>query len=313
MNRGAGRRLVFRSAAQRAVFLHLLGDVSRIYGIEAHAYCLMGNHYHLLLCTPTAGLGRAMRHLNGVYTQRFNHTERTDGPLFRGRYKSVLIQDDSHLCCVSRYIHLNPLEANLVSRPEEYGASSYRAYVGLDDSPWWLHTGETLRRLAPGNSRESYRRFVEAGIDDETRAFYAKTRLRPVLGSEDFREKMEQRVQAAGIGSDPERPDCRTLTDRPAFDAIAAAICRAFEVSMTDLRETSRRRRGFGTVRGAFVQLGREAGGQSLGAIASWVGYRSYAGASKAMIRFRATAIRVRDVRDRVEVARRELTNRRRS
>lgn len=313
MNRGAGRRLVFRSSAHRAVFLRLLGEVSRIYGIEVHAYCLMGNHYHLLLCTPTAGLGRAMRHLDGVYTQRFNRLVQTDGPLFRGRYKSVLVSEDSHLCCVSRYIHLNAVEAKLVARPEAYTASSYRAFLGLGSAPCWLHTVETLSRFEPGNARQDYRRFVESGVDRETREFYAGARPGPILGSEEFRERIEKRVQATGIGSDPERPEGRRLTERPALDAIAAAVCRAFEVLPTELRPASKRQEGTSVARGALVHLGREVGGQSLGAIAHWVGYRSYAGASKAMSRLRAMVTHDPDARDRLETARRELTHRRRS
>jgi len=309
MNRGAGRRLVFRSAAQRAMFLRLLGEVSSIYGVEVHAYGLMGNHYHLLLRTPTAGLGRAMRHLDGVYTQRFNRAVGTDGPLFRGRYKSVLVQEDSHLCCVSRYIHLNPVEAKLVSRPEEYESSSYRVYLGLESSPQWMHTVETLRRFEPGDTRGNYRRFVESGIDVETRTFYAKKRLRPVLGSADFQERMKCCARAAGIDADPERPDFREMTERPALEAIAAVVCRAFHVAPTDLTPDPQRRSGpIAAARGAVVYLGREIGGQSLEAIADWIGYRSYAGASKAMRRLRNAAVRVPDIRDRLEAARCELT-----
>jgi REP element-mobilizing transposase RayT len=311
MNRGAGGRIVFMSSAHREMFLRLLGEVSRIYKIEVHAYCLMGNHYHLLLCTPKAGLGRAMRHLDGVYTQRFNRSVRTDGPLFRGRYKSVLVSEDSHLCCVSRYMHLNPVEARLLARPEQYRASSYRAFLGLDSSPPWLQTMKTLRRFEPGNERRGYKRFVESGIDRETREFYAKARLRPILGSREFCERMAEQVRAAEIGSDPERPDSRRLTERPALDAIAAAVCRAFEVSLSDLRPVSNRQKGCSAARGAVVQLGREIGGQSLRAIASWIGYRSYAGASKAMGRLQVTINQNRQTRDRLEAARRELTGRR--
>jgi REP element-mobilizing transposase RayT len=307
MNRGGGRRLIFRSAAHRAMFLQLLGEISTIYGIEVHAYCLMANHYHLLLRTPTAGLGRAMRHLDGVHTQRFNRSVGTDGPLFRGRYKSVLVDEDSHLCCVSRYIHLNPLEARFVARPENYGASSYRAYLGLESAPSWLLTVETLRRFEPGDARQNYRRFVESGIDGDTRAFYAQTRLRPVLGSEEFRKRIQKRASATGAGFDPERPDYSLLMERPALEVIAAAVCRAFEVSLTDLRPASQGQDGPSAARGAFVLLAREVGGQSLRAIAEWIGYRSYAGASKAMGRLPAKIIRKPDIRDRVEAARREL------
>jgi putative transposase len=108
MNRGAGRRLIYRSSRHRDTFLRLLAEVTELFAVEIHAYCMMGNHYHLLTRTPRANLGRAMRHLNGVYTQRFNLTCGTDGPLFRGRYRSVLVAADTHLLQVSRYIHRNP-------------------------------------------------------------------------------------------------------------------------------------------------------------------------------------------------------------
>lgn len=307
MNRGAGRRLVFRSATQRATFLDLLGEISAIYGMEVHAYCLMGNHYHLLLRTPLAGLARAMRHLDGVYTQRFNRSARTDGPLFRGRYRSVLVGEDSHLCCVSRYIHLNPLEARLVSQPQAYSASSYRAYLGLRGAPAWLHTAEILSRFQPGDARDNYRRFVMTGVDECTRAFYAGTRRRPILGSEEFRKRIEQQVRATASYADPERPDYRLLSERPTLEEIAVAVCRAFEASRTQLRLSSRRNCGFSAVRGAFVLLGREVGGRPLAEISSWVGYRSYAAASKAMIRLRDRIGREPETRDRVESARSAL------
>ena len=310
MNRGAGRRLVFRSAVDRAMFLKLLGEISKIYGVEVHAYCLMGNHYHLLIHTPKAGLAGALRHLDGVYTQRFNRRVGTDGPLFRGRYRSVLVGEDSHLCCVSRYIHLNPLEAKLVTRLDEYGPSSYRAYLGLENATPWLQTDETLARFEPGDARQNYRRFVESGIDRETRAFYAETRLSPVLGSEEFRGRIEGLVRATGADSDPERPDYVLLTKRPSLERIAAAVCGAFDVSVRKIRPASQRQDGASAARGTLVHLGREVGGHPLQAIASWIGYRSYAGASKAMSRLRARITREPDIRNRVEAAHRELTER---
>jgi REP element-mobilizing transposase RayT len=304
MNRGAGRRRVFESAAHGATFLALLGEISAVYGIEVHAYCLMRNHYHLLLRTPRAGLARAMRHLDGVYTQRFNRSMRTDGPLFRGRYRAVLIGEESHLCCVSRYIHLNPVEAELVAQPEAYGDSSYRAYLGRCAGPIWLHSTETLDRFQPGDARENYRRFVLAGIDDDTRAFYSEARRRPVLGSAEFRERIAKRVLATTSDPDPERPELRLLIERPTLDEIAAAVCRAFDVSPADLKLAPRRSYGISAARGAFVLLGREVGGQLLAEVASWIGYRSYAAASKAMIRLQDRIRRLPETRDRVESAR---------
>lgn len=313
MNRGAGRRLVFRSAAHFGMFLKLLRDASKIYGIEVHAYCLMGNHYHLLARTPTAGLARAMRHLDGIYTQRFNRSVGIDGPLFRGRYKSVLVGEDSHLNCVSRYIHLNPVEAKLVAHPDQYRASSYRAFLGLDVAPSWLHTVETLLRFEPGHATQNYRAYVESGIDGETRKFYAKTRQGPILGSSAFRHRIHARVKALGIGSDPERPDGSKVIARPSLESIAAVVCRAFEISPADLHLASARHAGSSLARGAFIHLGREIGGQPLSAIAKWIGHRSYAGASQAMARLRATVTHDPDVRGRVSMARRELTQSRNS
>ena len=115
MNRGANRQTVFATERDRLAFLALLGEVSEMFAVEVHVFCLMGNHYHLLLHTPRGNLGGAMRHLNGVYTQRHNRAAGRDGPLFRGRYKAILLDADAWLLQVSRYVHRNPLEARLVT------------------------------------------------------------------------------------------------------------------------------------------------------------------------------------------------------
>jgi len=114
-------------------------------------------------------------------------------------------------------------------------------------------------------------------------------------------------------GSDPERPGFLLLAVRPGLEVIAAAVCRAFEVPLSDLRPASKRCKGSSTARGAFVYLSREVGGHSAQAIAEWVGYRSYAGASKAMGRLRGKILHKSDIRDRVDAARHDLTTRRHS
>jgi hypothetical protein len=250
-----------------------------------------------------------MRHLDGVYTQRFNRRERTDGPLFRGRYRSVLIDEDSHLASVSRYIHLNPVEAGIVAQPEDHRESSYRAYVGLGRRPAWLNVTETLSRFEPGDARKNYRRFVMGGIDEDTRTFYAEGRRPPVLGSEEFRRRIEQQVRATESRVDPERPDRQLLIDRPTLDEIAAAVYRAFGV----LGLASTRGHQSSVVKGAIVLLGREVGGRPLAEVASWIGYRSYAAAAKATTRLRDRMRRVPEIRHRIESARSRLGMRGRS
>ena len=308
MNRGAGRRHIFRGEGDHNLFLGLLADASSLYGIEIHAYCLMSNHYHLLIRTPRSGLARGMRHLDGVFTQRFNRRAGTDGPLFRGRYRSVLVGEDSHLCVVSRYIHLNPSTAGIVSRPEQYRPSSYRAYLGLSPTPPWLHTQETLRRFETGGARDEYRRFIDEGIDDDTRTFFDLRRRPPIFGSKQFRKQIEERARQDGLDSDPERPGYQMLTEPPALDVIALAVCHAFDVSVSELRPAARRRPGVDEARGALVLLGREVGRQNLKAIAKWIGYRSYAGASKAMCRLRARIATQENLGARINKIRRELT-----
>ena len=147
MNRGAGRKCIFNNNLHRNIFLELLAECHQMFNVKIQAYCLMDNHYHLLLSTPDGNLSRVMRHLNGVYTQRYNRIMKTDGALFRGRYHAKLIEDDSYKLIVSRYIHLNPLEANLVQKADNYKWSSYRFYLGLAKAPTWLDIGSILQQF----------------------------------------------------------------------------------------------------------------------------------------------------------------------
>lgn len=95
----------------RTLFLEILSSATELFDIEIHAYCLMDNHHHLLIKTPRGNLSKAMRHINGLYTQRYNRLIKKDGPLFRGRYKALIVEKDAYLLQVSRYIHLNPVVA----------------------------------------------------------------------------------------------------------------------------------------------------------------------------------------------------------
>jgi REP element-mobilizing transposase RayT len=106
MNRGASRIKTFYNDDNYKLFLDLLSDTYQRFNLETHAYCLMPNHYHLLVRTPLANLSRCMRHIDGLYTQKFNRIGKRDGALFRGRYKAILIDADSYLLQLSRYIHL---------------------------------------------------------------------------------------------------------------------------------------------------------------------------------------------------------------
>ncbi len=114
MNRGRRGSDIFEEEEERKIFLILLKESTKLWNVHISAYCLMNNHYHILAKTPQANLSRIMRHLNGVYTQRFNRFHGYDGQLFRGRFKSILIEDDNYLLELVRYIHRNPLRARVI-------------------------------------------------------------------------------------------------------------------------------------------------------------------------------------------------------
>ena len=113
MNRGRRFEDIFDSPDNYTAFVELLKDTSEMWNVRIAAYCLMPNHYHLLVCTPDANISRSMRHLNGLYTQAYNRDHKCDGPLFRGRYKSILVSADDYLLQLVRYIHRNPLKAGI--------------------------------------------------------------------------------------------------------------------------------------------------------------------------------------------------------
>lgn len=163
--RGNAAQDIFISDDDRRAFLDILGRVCHDLGWLCHAYCLMSNHYHLLVETPESGLSRGMRQINGVYTQTFNRRHRRGGHVFQGRFHSVLVDRQSYLLELCRYIVLNPVRARMVGRPADYSWSSYRATTAMAPRSAWLHTDWILSQF--GNRRAkavaAYVRFVDDG------------------------------------------------------------------------------------------------------------------------------------------------------
>ncbi|MFH1532400.1 MAG: transposase [Pseudomonadota bacterium] len=137
-HRGARRAPIFREDRHCDLFLDVIDRVVQRLGLEVHAYSLMPNHYHLLVCSRLGNLSRCMQVINGIYTQEVNQLHSWDGPVFRGRFKNQLIQDEAYLKELVAYLHLNPVRAHLVSRPEEECWTSHQAYLGLTTRPRWL-------------------------------------------------------------------------------------------------------------------------------------------------------------------------------
>jgi REP element-mobilizing transposase RayT len=152
-HRGARRSPIFSGDEHCTAFLDCVADTVERQRVEFHAYSLMPNHYHLLLRTPLGNLSGAMRQLNASYTQRLNRQHAWDGPLFRGRFGSQCVRDDGQLLYVLAYIHLNPVKAHLVPRPDAECWTSHRAYLGLDEAPPWLTTSPILQMFGGSRAR----------------------------------------------------------------------------------------------------------------------------------------------------------------
>jgi putative transposase len=276
MNRGLGRQRIYLIDDDYGMFLDALQESSKLYNLRVIAFCLMPNHYHLLVQTPKANLSRAMRHLNGVYTQRFNRIHKSDGPLFRGRYKAILIQEDEYLTHLIRYIHLNPLQANLVQSPLKYPWSSHKNYLKGKDESQWLHTCLGLSFFASRlkTAIRAYRKFLEGGIDPRTRAFYYNKKQNPIFGDPDFIELVREKYVLGNQKLSSEVPEKRIYEGQRMADKIAKEAARVFGVPLQSL---GRSRRGqTNHARLAAINLTRELSGLKLSEIAQCYGMDSY-------------------------------------
>ena len=205
MNSGLTHQAVFTDRADRAMFVQLLADCHEMWGIRVIAYCLLDTHYHLLIQTPQANLSRVMRHLDGLYTQRYNRRHQRDGPLFRGRYKAIVVGADEYLLAVARYIHQNPVAVGLVRSAEAYAWSSCRLYLDRRRQPAWLDVEQLLNRFPKRDRPRAFLTFMRSKVEEPVRSFYENKRWLPVLGSKDFHERLRRRVRKreAGLKKNP--------------------------------------------------------------------------------------------------------------
>ena len=201
MARGNARAAIYKDDQDRQAFSDNLGRVAERCDWCVWAWCLLDNHYHLLIETRQATLARGMREVNGVYSQAFNRRHRRVGHVLQGRYKAVLVERDAYLLELSRYIVLNPVRASLVERAGDWCWSSYRGVMGKAVAPDWLAVDATLALFHSqrGPARRAFARFVAAGIDvdpyrDQTRA--------GLLGSDGFAEQTMQRIDRDTVRSE---------------------------------------------------------------------------------------------------------------
>lgn len=287
MNRGAGRQRIYLIDDDYEMFLEALKESSKFYGIRAISYCLMPNHYHLLLQTPKANLSRAMRHLSGVYTQRFNRLHKKDGSLFRGRYKAILIQEDEYLTHLIRYIHLNPVQANLTQDHSKFAWTSHRQYLRGEDQAPWLHVRLGLAFFASKlkTALKEYREFMKSGIDPKTQAFYGRKKQSPILGDQDFLDRIKEKYILTDRKLSTEIPEERRITGAATTERIIREVSRSFSQPREALLESRRGQRN--TARFMALSLARELSGLRLSELAEVFGIRSYRTVGTACYRFK--------------------------
>jgi hypothetical protein len=186
---------------------------------------LMPNHFHLLIEDTEGLLSRGMRHVLGVYTQRFNKRHRTDGALFRGRFRSRLVETEEYLGEVVRYIHLNPVRANLAKTAGAYRWSSHIHYLsGAESVPNWLTTTEVFRRFGGDNpdGRVSLDNFVHESVEAQVAALLEGSPWRPFLGTPEFIDRWRKEVRASPVGPSEEVPERSSLIALTAAEVIQA-------------------------------------------------------------------------------------------
>lgn len=227
-SRGNGRQKIFLDDQDNHKFLELLGKTIEHFHWICHAFCLMVNHYHMMIETPEANLSRGMHHLNTSFCQAHNKRNDTVGHLFQGRFKSILVDRESYLLELARYMVLNPVRAGMAARPEDWPWSSYRDTAGLPVSPAtvsntasaseFLTTTWLLSQFGPdeATARQRYRDFVTAGVDQESP--WSKLQSPLFLGKEAFAERLKEVIpEKAAV---QEIPKLQRFANRPSLKEI---------------------------------------------------------------------------------------------
>jgi putative transposase len=242
INRGRGRTNIFRDDRDRKTFLQLLGECHDQYQVPVIAYCLMSNHYHLLLCTPHANLPTFMRQLNGVYTQLFNRRNRTDGSLFRGRYKAIVVQEELYLLSVIRYIHLNPKKAGIVKDLKDFVWSSHRTYVKSEKPQRWLNYKNWINQEWTGGKRgvRGYELFMKKDNDQEIEDFYNAKKIKAILGKVDYQDHLAQSYIDSKRFYNREIPQERKIQQKRLAQRVEALVCQKYAIKDKGLREARR-------------------------------------------------------------------------
>ena len=205
-SRGDQREDIYHDDGDRTLWLDTLAQCCERFNWAVHAWCQMSNHYHLVIETAEGNLSAGMRQLNGVYTQAHNRRHDRVGHVFQGRYKGILVDRDSYLLELLRYVVLNPVRAQMVKRPLDWAWSSYHAMIGNQPSPTWLNCEWALSQFGAQRARQivRYTEFVQQGVDGP--GVWHALKGQVFLGTDAFAEALQQRLEQTKQASNKEIP-----------------------------------------------------------------------------------------------------------
>jgi putative transposase len=239
--RGDRREPIYETDADRQYWLRLLGEVCQRFNWHCHAYCLMDNHYHIVIETIDGNLSAGMRQLNGVYTQWHNRTQGKVGHVFQGRFKAIIVQRESYLLELARYVVLNPVRAGVCAQPQDWPWSSYAAMLGAAHPPW-LNTAWLLAQFGSSSeqARSAYTDHVRAGIGLPSIWESLKDQL--YLGDAKFAAQLSQQLKR-GASANQEIPRLQRRAAAPPLAHFAAlpernpAIAQAFQTGCYSMKD----------------------------------------------------------------------------
>jgi REP element-mobilizing transposase RayT len=303
MNRGRRSENIFTEKNNYYIFIDLLKELVEDYNIKIAAYCLLPNHYHLLVQTPDSNISRAMRHLNGVYTQRYNRSHNCDGTLFRGRYKSILVDGDSYLMELVRYIHRNPLEAGLVDHLDNYSWSSHKGYLSGAKKWDWLNKNYILNLFANkrADAARIYRQFVLKETNEEINKIFGRGKLPAIIGNDTFIDKIKNSFFSSKRHE--EIPETRFLA--PDASKIIKEVCNFYDISEHEI--FSSRRGHFNEPRNVSIYLTRRLRGDTLKEVGEFFGINRNSTISSVVERLKIEIVRNKKLKNRIENLRQKL------
>lgn len=234
-NSGLDKQRIFPSAKYYEAFITSLEETCFRLNVEVHAYCLLKDQYHLLIKTPEANLSRFMRQVDGLYTQHYQRMKKTEGSLFKGRYKAVLVQADKYLLALARFIHLRVRKADL----ENYQWSSYPAYINNTKPPVWLVRASVLEQVGGKGAKRiaALKQYMAEGVDEELAHFYGKKNLSSIMGDEKFKKFAKTKRNATKTRGVSRGAHAKW---RPSCKEIVSAVAKQFKVTEESIYTAAR-------------------------------------------------------------------------